>query len=83
MSNSHETSSADQPMTTATTTSNVHWAASTTATEPAFAAMRRLRPSGVAPRRFSTWYERSKPVAIPVLTIAVDITAKATTDASN
>ena len=42
-----------------------------------FASISLERPSGVAPKRFSTWYERSKPVAIPRLTMALDITARA------
>ena len=41
------------------------------------AASRRGRPSGVVPSRLSTPYWRSNPVAMPRLTMAVDITARA------
>ena len=50
---------------------------STNATVDALAARRRGRPSGVAPSSLSTPYFRSKPVAMPRPTMAVDITARA------
>ena len=63
-------------------TKTVTCTSSTTLTDPALAQMRRPRPSGVTPRRLSTWYERSNPVAIPVLTIAVEISDKVSTAAT-
>jgi len=46
-----------------------------------FAATSRRRPSGDAPSRFSTLYDRSKPVEIPRLTIAEETTASVSTEA--
>src|SRR5207253_7069581 len=67
------------PRASATGTRTATWIASTAATPAILAETRAGRPSGVAPRRFSTRYSRSKPVAMARLTIAVDITARART----
>ncbi len=53
------------------------WTISIKTTAAVFAATSRGRPRGVAPRRLSTPYDRSNPVAMPRLTMAVDITARA------
>src|SRR5713226_6484377 len=68
-----------QPSRRATTTSTATCTTSTARTASVLAASRAGRPSGDAPRRFSTPYWRSKPVAIPRPTMAVDMTASART----
>ena len=55
----------------------VTWMARRQPTMAILAPTRRGRPSGVAPSRLSTPYWRSKPVPIPRLTMALDITARA------
>ena len=55
------------------------WSSSTTKMAAPLASRRAGRPSGVVPRRLSTPYCRSNPVAIPRLTIPVDMTARART----
>jgi hypothetical protein len=66
-----------QPRRTAITTIRANCTTSTITTPVVLAARRAGRPSGVDPSRFSTPYWRSKPVAMPRPTIAVDITARA------
>ena len=69
--------STSQPSRRPSTTSTASCSISTTTIAPIFAASSWRRVSGVEPSSLSTPVERSKPVAMARLTIAVDITARA------
>ena len=66
-----------QPRARAVATSTTACTAITTSTATPLAATRRGRPSGVAPRRLSTPYDRSNPVPMARLAKAVASTASA------
>ena len=66
-----------QPRRTAAIQSTMIWSISTAKIAATLAASRAGRPRGVVPSRLSTPYWRSKPVAMPRLTMAVDMTARA------
>ena len=66
-----------QPRRAATPMSTATWMTSTARMAMVLAARSAGRPRGVAPSRLSTPYWRSKPVAMPRPTMAVDITARA------
>jgi hypothetical protein len=65
------------PSANAAITMTTVWITSSTTTIAILAETHRVRPRGVAPRRFNTLYCRSKPVPMPRLTIALDMTARA------